>query len=338
MRAAIYGAGAMGTVLGAFITRAGGQIDLISRNEGHIAALKSHGAHITGTVDFIQPVQALLPSEMQGKYDIVFLMTKQSFNGETVDFLRNYLSEEGVIVTMQNGLPEEKIAGLIGKDNTYGCAVAWGANFPEPGRCELTSSPEALSFSLGCYGEADGRIDEISRLLGYMGKVRTVDNLIGARWAKLSLNAAFSGLSTLTGLTFGEISRDKIGRELALGVMNESFSVADAAGIVAENVQGHDISRLFRCDGVLRHAVARFLLPIAMKRHAALTSGMLHDLRKGRHCEIEYIDGTVRSFGERYGVKTPLCARICEMAHEIEDGKREITPENLRELTVFLKK
>ena len=129
MRCAIYGAGAMGTVLGAYIARAGKQIDLINRNEKHIAALKEKGARIVGTVEFTQKVNALLPSEMQGKYDIILLMTKQRANAEIVTFLKDYLAEDGALCTCQNGLPEPKVAGIIGEDRTLGCAIAWGATF-----------------------------------------------------------------------------------------------------------------------------------------------------------------------------------------------------------------
>ena len=120
MRCAIYGAGAMGTVLGAYIARAGKQIDLINRNEKHIAALKEKGARIVGTVEFTQKVNALLPSEMQGKYDIILLMTKQRANAEIVTFLKDYLAEDGALCTCQNGLPEPKVAGIIGEDRTLG--------------------------------------------------------------------------------------------------------------------------------------------------------------------------------------------------------------------------
>jgi len=61
MRLAIYGAGAMGTILGAYLAKSGENIDLISRNEAHIEGLKNYGAHIIGKIDFTQKVNALLP-------------------------------------------------------------------------------------------------------------------------------------------------------------------------------------------------------------------------------------------------------------------------------------
>ena len=118
MRSAIYGAGSLGTILGAFITKNGGEIDLINHNAAHIEALRKNGAHITGTLDFTQRVSALTPEEMSGKYDIIFLMTKQQNNPSTVTFLRDFLAPDGVIVTLQNGLPEPGIAEIVGEERT----------------------------------------------------------------------------------------------------------------------------------------------------------------------------------------------------------------------------
>ena len=156
-RYAIYGAGSLGTVLGAYITKNGGEIDLINRNRAHVDALNEKGATITGKVELNVPVKAILPDNMEGKYDVILLMTKQLFNREVVSMLRDYLADDGVIVTLQNGLPEPIIAEIVGAHRTMGCTVEWGATLKEPGVCELTSEPESLSFHMG---KMDGITDE----------------------------------------------------------------------------------------------------------------------------------------------------------------------------------
>ena len=80
MRVAIYGAGSLGTILGAFISKAGVPIELINRNKAHVEGLKTKGAQVVGTMNFCQPVVAYTPDEMSGEYDILFLMTKQQPN------------------------------------------------------------------------------------------------------------------------------------------------------------------------------------------------------------------------------------------------------------------
>ena len=124
MRIAIYGAGSLGTILGAFISKAGVSIELINRNKAHVAALKSKGAQVVGTMQFTQPVVAYTPDEMNGTYDILFLMTKQQHNHEVVQMLQNFLTPDGVLVTFQNGLPEMQIAEVLGEERVLGWTVA----------------------------------------------------------------------------------------------------------------------------------------------------------------------------------------------------------------------
>ena len=133
MKCAIYGAGSLGTILGAYLTKNGFPVELVNRNVKHVEALQKNGAHISGTVDFTTPVNAILPDQMKGPYDIVFLMTKQLHNPEVVAMLKPMLADDGVIVTLQNGIPEPGIAEIVGQDRTIGCTVEWGATMTEPG-------------------------------------------------------------------------------------------------------------------------------------------------------------------------------------------------------------
>lgn len=329
MRSAIYGAGAMGTILGAYIAKAGKQIDLINRNKAHIAALKKNGAKVIGKAEFIQPVSALLPEEMTGRYDIIFLMTKQRQNNEIVAFLKDYLAEDGVICTMQNGMPEPAMAEIVGKNRVYGCAMAWGATFLGEGVSELTSEASALTFSLGAYGEDNSKLAAVKELLECMGEVTVEENLIGARWAKLMINAAFSGLSTVTGWTFGEISKNKETRKVAQGILKECMDVAKKANITIEPIQGHDVVKLLDYNNAVKKAISFFIIPIAMKKHALLISSMLQDLRHGKRCEIDYINGVVCDYGKKYSVPTPLNDKVVEIVHGIEDGAYQIDPSNI---------
>ena len=178
MRIVIYGAGSLGTILGAYISKAGVSIDLINRNKSHIEALKTQGAQVVGTVQFTQPVVAYTPEEMSGQYDILFLMTKQQHNAEVAARLKDFLAPDGVLVTFQNGLPEVLLASILGEERVLGCTVAWGATMQSAGVCELTSEPDALSFSLGAISPNRSKhFDKVKELLEYMGKVDIEDNL-----------------------------------------------------------------------------------------------------------------------------------------------------------------
>lgn len=324
MKAAIYGAGGMGTILGAYITKAGYKIDLINHNKEHIEGLKANGAHVIGTIDFIQPVTALLPEEMETKYDIILLMTKQMDNKKIVEGLVPFLSKKGVICTMQNGLPELSVSEVIGKDRTIGCTMSWGANFIGKGVAELTSKPtrETMTFSIGKFGNNDDKVfSYIVELLNTMGEVKVEDNFIGARWSKLLINAAFSGLSVITGANFGEIAKNKKSRLLALKVIKECIDVAKASDIKIEPLQGNDVVKLMDYHNNFKKWISLMLLPIAMKKHKRIKSSMLRDLERGRKCEIDAINGVVCKYGDMAHIETPINDRIVIITHQIENTK-----------------
>ena len=275
MRVAIYGAGSLGTILGAYISKAGVAIELINRNKAHVEALQTQGAKVVGTVDFTQPVVAYTPAEMSGTYDIIFLMTKQQHNPEVVAMLRPYLGEDGVLVTFQNGLPEVQIAEILGEERVLGCTVAWGATLQSPGVCELTSAPDALSFSLGAITEQKNKhFDYVKELLEHMGTVDVEENFLGTRWSKLLINAAFSGMSAVLGCTFGEAAGPKESRRIVQALIKECIDVCKAGGIRIEPVQGKDIVKLLDYSNALKRAFSFFIIPIAIRKHAKLKASM----------------------------------------------------------------
>lgn len=160
--------------------------------------------------------------------------------------MKPMLAEKGVIVTLQNGIPEPEIAEIVGAEHTMGCVVEWGATLSAPGESTLTSSPDSLSFHMGgMEGITQEQMETVRRLLETMCPVYYETNLLGARWSKLLINATFSGLGTVVGGLFGDVSEQKDTRKVAVRCMKECIDVGHAAGAVFAPVQGKDITRLF---------------------------------------------------------------------------------------------
>ncbi len=330
-KVAIYGAGSLGTVLGAFMTKNGVDVELVNRNKAHVEALRESGAHIVGTVEMTVPVKAVYPDEMEGTYAVIFLMTKQLFNPEVVAFLKPKLSEDGVIVTLQNGIPEPGIAEIVGAEHTMGCTVEWGATLSAPGECTLTSDKESLSFHMGrMEGITDAQTQRVKDLLETMCPVHMEDNLPGARWSKLLINATFSGLGTVVGGCFGAVSEDKDVQPIALRCMKECIDVGRAAGVTFAPVQGKDITKLFYYTNGVKKAFAKFLLPIAMKKHRDIEPSMLQDLKNGKACEVDAINGVVCAWGRKCGVPTPVNDRIVDVIKKEQTGELPLDNSNLR--------
>lgn len=347
IKAAIYGAGAMGGTLGALIEKSGGTIDLYARNPAHVAALRKSGLTLRCSADqtsFTVRPAIFTPEEMpartrqNGRYDVIFLMTKQRDNEKIVTFLKDFLSGNGVVVTTQNGLPEESVAKIVGAGKTFGGVCSFGANFTTPGEAELTSTLASAKICIGAYApppvkdqsdekrrggictsaQTSEQFGNIRALLQPVAAItnenfyRETENLAGVRYAKLIVNAAFSSLSAATGLTFGEIAEDKTARKLALGIMRETLAVASAQHISVDTVQGKNVAKLLHKAkppfGAIKDKHFAFSASeIQVKIHKNSVSGMLLDIRRGRRCEIDYIAGAVSAAGIKTGVRTPLC-------------------------------
>ncbi len=321
MRICIYGAGAMGTSLGAELVRKNPGLccDFVTRNRAHVEALNARGAVLSGQSEEITVrVHALLPGETEGKYDVVFLAVRQQENAAIAGTLRSLLGEGGALVTVQNGLPEAGLAEELGADSVYGCTLGWGAELVSPGKVNVTSEGE-MHLSLGAYGRGD-RLGELESLLKTSFKV-TVGNLAEIRYSKLVVNAAFSTLSAISGLTFGELAKKH--KKPVLALMRETVSVAKAEGCKTLVQNGHDILKLFSSP------FAGVILPIAMKKHKNIRSGMLKDLMAGRRCDVDFVAGAVVKAGARLGVETPNLSAAVSLVHDVENGLAELSPESL---------
>ena len=326
MKLAIYGAGSLGTVLGAYITKSGKNIDLINHNQEHVKGLRLKGAQIVGTVKMRVPVNALLPDEMISRYDIIFLLTKQLENKKVVSGLKQFLQNDGVICTLQNGLPEISVAEVIGEKRTFGCSVAWGATLKGAGVCELTSEPDSLSFSLGtlCAAPDIKKLRQIKEILECMGTVEIEKNFIGARWSKLLVNSSFSGMSAVLGATFGEVAKKKASRFCVQKIGKECIDTAIAANINIEPIQGKDIGKLLDYKSSFKRKLSFMIIPLMIRKHRSLKASMLQDLEKGKKTEVDAINGVVCEYGKKYNVPTPYNDLVRHLVHEIENHK--LTP------------
>ena len=287
-----------------------------------------------GNTEWNIKVNAITPDEMQGKYDLVFLMTKQRENKDILRFLLPYLHEDSIVCTTQNGLPEKQVAEIVGEDRAYGGVASFGATFIGGGKVELTSKFDGMRIQVGGYQKDNEGVETLLQTLSYAGQAinspnfaQHANNLAGARWSKLCINSAFSGLSVLTGKSFGWVS--KKARKIALATLREGMAVANASGVILEKTQGHDMQKTLGGTGFFKRVFAYLVLPFAMRKHKKLYSGMLKDIQKGKKCEIDFINGIVCSVGKAYGVPTPYNDKIVEIAHGIENGLYEITPKNL---------
>lgn len=331
MKIAIYGAGSLGTVLGAYLCEKNLDVTLITHNKEHLKGLQEKGAQIIGTITKTVKVKAIAPEEINEIYDVVFLMTKQLNNKEVLTSLLPYLKEDGIVCTMQNGLPEISVSEIVGESRTIGCAVAWGATLKGNGVSELTSEVDSMSFSIGrMNNQIDDKLYTIKSILDNMCPTIIENNFMGCRFSKLLINAAFSGMSAVTGSTFGEASKDKKSRVCVQSIIKECIDVAKANNITIEPIQGKDVVKLLDYKNGFKKKISFMLIPLCIKKHALLKASMLQDLEHNKLTEVDSINGSVCLYGRKANVKTPYNDKVCEIIHKIEKGELKPGFDNIK--------
>lgn len=341
MRTAIVGAGSLGTIIGAFISKAGRDVHLIDSNREHVDALNEHGATVTGSISFSAPVTAFTPDSVSGIYDLIFLLTKQTQTQETLSLLQKHLHSESTVCTLQNGIPELLVEKMVGKSRTVGGAVGFGATWLRPGVSSLTSSTEALEKSAFEIGEIDGverpRLALIKEYLECVGSTKILSNLMGIRYSKLLMNATFSGMSAALGCTFGEVLQHPQAMTCLAFIADECIKVAHAQTIQLVPMQGEDFEH-FELSSALDIPHKIPLYQKIWSQHVALKASMLQDLEKGRTTEVDYINGVVCRQGRQHGVATPFNDKVVEIVSSAQRQKNLTSFGNLQQFNGLLER
>jgi 2-dehydropantoate 2-reductase len=322
----------MGTVLGAYLSKSSYAVDLIDSYEAHVDALNEKGAQITGTVQMTTPVRAITPERMEGMYDLVFLLTKSTVNGEVLPKLLPHLDESGTVCTLQNGVPEPFVADIVGEKRTVGGTILWSATFRGPGASELTQNLDNLDhyFEIGeIGGDVTTRIRQVADVLGLMGHAEINPALMTARWGKLVNNACMSGMSAVCGATFGQVLAHPKARACLSYLGMEVKRCCEAQGytmpplVFGFSPESLDIKDQRQFDE--NQKMFSDMYQVALNAKAS----MLHDLEKGISTEVRMINGYVSQVGRTHGVQTPFNDKVVDIVESIERGERTMSMENL---------
>ncbi len=338
MRLLVMGCGGIGGVMTGLLGQAGHDVTAFTTNRAIAEAVRTRGLEM-------RVVCEIPESE---RFDVVLLCTQPPQVEEATRTALPFLSEGGVMVCMQNGLCEDRVAAIAGASRTIGAVVAWGAAMPEPGLYERTADG---GFAIGCVPPSgiaqrvDGavpreRLEEIARVLEVVGPVEITANLAGKRWSKLAINSAISALGTIGGDRLGALLQHRFVRRLGLEVMTECVHVARKLGVRLEKVSGTiDLDWLALTEDertasgspglVAKHAM---LLAVGF-RYRRMRSSMLAAIERGRVPAIDFLNGEVCTRGRDLGVLTPVNDRVREWVWSIARGERKSSLETLRELT-----
>ena len=337
-RIAFVGAGAIGGYVGAHLTRAGFDVVLIDAWALHVDAMQRDGLHFSGTVgEYSVPVRALHISDVQtlvhAPVDIAFLCTKLYDTAWAATLVREYLAADGFVVTMQNSVVEEIVAGIVGWGRTLGCiASTMSVELYAPGRIKRTRQPGGESYTIFRAGEMHGRItarlEKLVQMLSVVDSAKATTNLWGERWGKLVANTMTTGVSGVTGLNLKSVLREAATRRVMVRLGAEAVKIGLARGYAIEPVRRLAPEIWVRADEGDRDALRAVddAIGVELERMTdAAFSGTQQDLRKGRRTEIDYMNGFVAKQGDDIGIAAPTHRNLTALVKRME--RRELAPD-----------
>jgi len=324
----VIGAGAIGSITAAMMSARGIPVTLVCRDAEQAGKIASGGIHLSGHGGD-RRVGVRTAAGLDGItsfVDTVFLATKAYQVRGIARQLVPLLKKDSRVVSMQNGIVEEELAGIVGRERTVGCVVRFGATLHEPGVAEMTSRGRIL---VGYpYRPGDERLDEIARIMENIAPVTVTGRIMSELYSKLIINSCTSTVGAISGLTLGELLKKGRARQIFTAVAREALRVTGAGNLDVAPVVGRlTWAGLLHMHPALRHGLIRLL----GMRYGQLRSSSLRAIERGRSTEVDFLNGHIVRKGESLGVDTPVNGRLVEMIHEMEQGKRPVTPLNLED-------
>jgi 2-dehydropantoate 2-reductase len=275
-------------------------------------------------------VRACAPDQLSGPLEFVILAVKAQATRAALGPLVPLLAADGFVVSMQNGICEEEIAGLIGAERTLGCLVYYAADYQEPGHIQLASEHELY------YGELDGRMTPRLRLvtdtLGAFMPAIPTDNIWGWKWTKMCfVTLYFAG--ALLDIPFHETLQRREYWPTFAAVVTEAVRVGYAIGHTRLE-RYHSFEPACFADGYTPQAQA-VLDSIARPNPKSLKvfTGMQRDLMvRKRKTEVDETVGMVVTKARALGLSVPLHEEILRQIKQIEQGARAMGWRNIEEL------
>ena len=333
-RILIWGAGAIGGTAGAYLKRAGHDISFVDVVPEHVQAIRTTGLVITGPVDqFTVVAPAFLPDEVAGTWDMIFLAVKAQHTEAATRALMPHLSQDGFVLSLQNGLCETIIERIVGRDRVVGAFINYSTDWIAPGEVMFGSRGAVVLGEL--HGRITPRLVALHALLSeFEPGAITTDNIWGYLWGKLGYGAMlFAQALGAKGIADCLARPEMMPVWRAIG--REVNEVTLAEGVTPMGFNGYDPNAFMpnAPRELAERAVAEL---VVFNRPSAKThSGIWRDLFvRHRRTEVDVQIKPIADIGAKHGIATPTITKLVALIHEIEDGKRVMSDDNLLELIV----
>lgn len=322
---AVLGAGAIGSSVGADLTRASHDVVLVDQWPAHVEAMKARGLRVvTSDEELHQPVRAYHLCDLAAlndEYDIVMLAAKSYDTRWMTELIRPYLAPDGFVVGLQNGMNDDAIASVVGRERTVGCVVELSAEVFTPGVVQRNTTRAKTWFGFGeLDGEVTPRLRELEAMMSCTAKISVTTNITGAKWTKLVNSSMILSVFGMLGMQSYEATDIPEVFKLCITVGRETMAVGAALGYKMEPIFGFTAEELMGSTDATVEKLLRAVLGHLGPNARQARGVVLQDYVKRRRSEVDDLTGVVVEKGRQVNVPTPANAAVAHVNHQIRIG------------------
>ena len=309
MRILVFGAGAIGSVLGGFLAKAGHEVTFLGR-PWHIDAIRQHGLTITGlwgnhTIRHLGTAASLDDITRDPAFDWIFVCVKAHQTAEAASALPALLGRQTLVCAFQNGLGNyETLIQQVPSSRVALGRVIFGVEI-EPGRVHVTVCADDVLIGATDEHFPSQSLTELAAALKTSGiPSRVTSTILVVLWSKVLYNCALNGLSTLLEVPYGKLLEQRVTRQMMQSVIEEAYRVTAAHRITLEPSTAQ--------------AYCALLFERLIPTTAVHRSSMLQDVRRGKPTEIDAMNGALVRLATQAGLAAPINALVTRLVHAKE--------------------
>ncbi len=334
MKTLLIGAGSIGGTIAVLTKEAGFDISILCHSENSKNEIEAKGINLKGALGEHKAnfeCYSSVDEIGEEKFDICFIATKYSAMSESAKKILPFLKDDSLVVGMQNGICTAELAETVGEKRAVGCMLGFGATRESTTEVTMTSKGEMYIGMPNGYHP--GILDYLKEMLGSVLPTQISDDITREQYSKLIINSCINATAAITGQTLGKIIDDRRARNLFLAIAREGMHVAKAMNFsVPKYGKLLDYRALMLADNKIYNSMCKYVVWLVSKiAYANVKPSTLQSLERGEKTEIDIFNGYFAKKGEEYNTPTPVNTKLTKMIHEIENGEREITPNNLQE-------
>jgi 2-dehydropantoate 2-reductase len=329
----VIGTGPIGGIIGGRLARAGNDITFVDVDKEHVAAIREKGLQVdVPDGSFKVKIPIVFPDEIDGKFDIAFIAVRSNYTPDALNSVMPHLAENGLLISMQNGINPPLLEERVGPDRTLGVAIRMGCIKVAPGHVRTAIRGHLYVGHL--HGKTTPQLEKVHALLDSVIPSEISDNILGVLWSKLTYTC-LGYFGSLADAPLATSCVDAKYRRMLVDFFAEVVATGKAAG--ARFIPLAEYNPLDFDSGNSFEKRLAIVNDMAKSWKLDDRKGPLRQMQKGVKTEVDFTLAHVVREGQRLNVATPLCQKLLEMIQELESGKRKLGLQNYAELAASMK-